>query len=131
MLILASAAPLAAGPVQAAAAPAESPLPAEPFSEARLAQLRAAGTPVFVYFTADWCLTCKVNERGALAERGRRRAFPRARHQACWSATGRPATPRSAASSRRRAARACRSTSITRPAGEAEVLPQLLTAGRG
>jgi DsbC/DsbD-like thiol-disulfide interchange protein/cytochrome c biogenesis protein CcdA len=45
----------------------ESPLPAEPFSEARLAQYRAAGTPVFVYFTADWCLTCKVNERGALA----------------------------------------------------------------
>ena len=23
----------------------------------------AAGRPVFVYFTADWCLTCKVNER--------------------------------------------------------------------
>ena len=45
----------------------ESPLPAEAFSEARLAQYRAAGTPVFVYFTADWCLTCKVNERGALA----------------------------------------------------------------
>ncbi|HVQ06905.1 MAG TPA: protein-disulfide reductase DsbD domain-containing protein [Allosphingosinicella sp.] len=45
----------------------ESPLPAEPFSEARLAQYRAAGTPVFLYFTADWCLTCKVNERGALA----------------------------------------------------------------
>jgi DsbC/DsbD-like thiol-disulfide interchange protein/cytochrome c biogenesis protein CcdA len=46
---------------------AESPLPAEPFSEARLSQLRAANTPVFLYFTADWCLTCKVNERGALA----------------------------------------------------------------
>jgi len=36
---------------------------AEPFSEARLAALRAEGRPVFVYFTADWCLTCKVNER--------------------------------------------------------------------
>jgi cytochrome c biogenesis protein CcdA len=66
LLILASAAPLLLirqGPP----APLESPLPAEPFSEARLAALRAAGTPVFVYFTADWCLTCKVNERGALA----------------------------------------------------------------
>ena len=42
-------------------------LAAEPFSEARLAALRAARTPVFVYFTADWCLTCKVNERGAMA----------------------------------------------------------------
>jgi thiol:disulfide interchange protein DsbD len=27
-----------------------------------------AGRPVFVYFTADWCLTCKVNERLVLAD---------------------------------------------------------------
>jgi DsbC/DsbD-like thiol-disulfide interchange protein/cytochrome c biogenesis protein CcdA len=47
--------------------PVESPLPAERFSEARLAQYRAAGTAVFLYFTADWCVTCKINERGALA----------------------------------------------------------------
>jgi thiol:disulfide interchange protein DsbD len=38
----------------------------EPYSERRLAELRAAGTPVFVDFTADWCLTCQVNERVAL-----------------------------------------------------------------
>ncbi len=38
----------------------------ERFSEARLAQLRASGRPVFAYFTADWCLTCKVNERVAI-----------------------------------------------------------------
>ena len=50
-----------------AMAQAEGPLPSEPFSEARLAALRAARTPVFVYFTADWCLTCKVNEHGAMA----------------------------------------------------------------
>ncbi|WP_425228223.1 protein-disulfide reductase DsbD family protein [Sphingomonas sp.] len=37
-----------------------------PFSEARLAQLRAQHRPVFAYFTADWCLTCKVNERVAI-----------------------------------------------------------------
>jgi thiol:disulfide interchange protein len=54
-------------PLSAEARATESPLPAEPFSEARLSQLRAANTPVFLYFTADWCLTCKVNERGALA----------------------------------------------------------------
>ncbi|MBS0480194.1 MAG: thioredoxin family protein [Proteobacteria bacterium] len=36
------------------------------FSEARLAELRKEGRPVFVYFTADWCLTCKVNERVAI-----------------------------------------------------------------
>lgn len=39
---------------------------AEPFSEARLAALRAEGRPVFAYFTADWCLTCKVNEKAAI-----------------------------------------------------------------
>jgi thiol:disulfide interchange protein/DsbC/DsbD-like thiol-disulfide interchange protein len=38
----------------------------EPFSAARLAELRAAGTPVFVNVTAAWCLTCLVNERVAL-----------------------------------------------------------------
>ena len=51
-----------------AAAAAAGELAAEPFSETRLAQLRAAGTPVFLYFTADWCLTCKVNERAAIGQ---------------------------------------------------------------
>jgi DsbC/DsbD-like thiol-disulfide interchange protein/cytochrome c biogenesis protein CcdA len=41
-------------------------LPAQPFSEARLAAARASGKPVFVWFTADWCLSCKVNERVAI-----------------------------------------------------------------
>lgn len=35
----------------------------EAFSSERLEQLRAAGTPVFVDMTADWCITCKVNEK--------------------------------------------------------------------
>jgi thiol:disulfide interchange protein len=38
----------------------------ERFDEARLAALRAEGRPVFLYFTADWCLTCKVNEKAAI-----------------------------------------------------------------
>jgi thiol:disulfide interchange protein/DsbC/DsbD-like thiol-disulfide interchange protein len=41
-------------------------LATESFSPARLAELTAAGTPTFVYFTADWCITCKANERAAL-----------------------------------------------------------------
>jgi thiol:disulfide interchange protein/DsbC/DsbD-like thiol-disulfide interchange protein len=39
----------------------------EPYSEARVNELRAAGRPVFVDFGAAWCLTCQVNERVALA----------------------------------------------------------------
>ena len=37
-----------------------------PYSAARLAELRAAGRPVFVDMTADWCITCKVNEKAVL-----------------------------------------------------------------
>ena len=43
-----------------------SPLAGEPFSEGKLAELRTKGRPVFAYFTADWCITCKVNEKTVL-----------------------------------------------------------------
>lgn len=39
----------------------------EPWSMARLAELRAEGRPVFVNMSADWCITCKANERTVLA----------------------------------------------------------------
>ncbi len=38
----------------------------EKFDPVRLQQLRQQGTPVFVDFTATWCLTCQVNRRVAL-----------------------------------------------------------------
>jgi thiol:disulfide interchange protein len=38
----------------------------EPFTPERLAAARASGKPVFVNFTAAWCVTCLVNERVAL-----------------------------------------------------------------
>lgn len=41
-------------------------LPSEAFSIQRLASLRAAGKPVFVYFTADWCVSCKIIEAAVL-----------------------------------------------------------------
>jgi thiol:disulfide interchange protein len=47
-------------------APAGEALGWEPFSPERLAAARAAGKPVFVNFTAAWCVTCLVNERAAL-----------------------------------------------------------------
>ena len=37
-----------------------------PYSPAALDEALNAGTPVFAYFTADWCVTCKVNERVAI-----------------------------------------------------------------
>ena len=45
------------------------------WSPERVAQLRAEGRTIFVDFTADWCITCKVNERGALAGDRVREAF--------------------------------------------------------
>jgi thiol:disulfide interchange protein DsbD len=53
----------------AAEAPAETPgkeMASEAFTPEKLADLRAQGKPVFVNFTAAWCVTCQVNERLAL-----------------------------------------------------------------
>jgi len=38
----------------------------QPWSEAAVNRSLAAGQPVFVDFTASWCLSCQVNERVAL-----------------------------------------------------------------
>lgn len=47
----------------------------QPFSRARLDELRAEGTPVFIDFTAAWCITCKVNERIVLGDAAVRKAL--------------------------------------------------------
>lgn len=65
LLLLALAAVVVVKPAPATTAQA-TPEGAESFSEARLAELRGQGRPVFAYFTADWCLTCKVNEKAVI-----------------------------------------------------------------
>ena len=100
----------------------------EPFSEARLAELRKSGTPVFVDFTADWCLSCKVNEKVAIERDATQAAF--ARHGVVtlvgdWT-RGDPAITRFLAEHGR--------NSIPfylfyAPGRKARVLPQILTTG--
>jgi thiol:disulfide interchange protein len=50
----------------------------EKWSEGRIASAVQQGKPVFVYFTADWCLTCKVNEAAAIEREEVRDAFTKA-----------------------------------------------------
>ena len=47
----------------------------EPYSELRLAELRAQNRPVFLNITADWCISCIANERVALSMTSVRDAF--------------------------------------------------------
>ncbi|MBT0670392.1 thioredoxin family protein [Novosphingobium profundi] len=67
LALLPSAAP---EPVAAA-----SILDTRPFSAAALDSALQSGKPVFVWMTADWCLTCKVNERVAIEREETREAF--------------------------------------------------------
>ena len=50
-----------------ATASALGQLAPEPFTPERVAAYLNASQPLFLYFTADWCVSCKVNERVALA----------------------------------------------------------------
>lgn len=54
------------GPVQAGSAEGAG-LQSAVWSPEAVEAARAEGRVVFVNFTADWCVTCKVNERAALA----------------------------------------------------------------
>jgi thiol:disulfide interchange protein DsbD len=85
---LATGPSVAEGPARAwslAPAPAFSPtlLPAtgtavgpwRPWSEDALAESRGRGAPIFVDFSARWCLSCKVNEAFALDDAAVRARF--------------------------------------------------------
>ena len=47
----------------------------QPWSEAAVQQYQSQGRPVFVDFTAKWCLSCQVNERVALTRPEVMKAF--------------------------------------------------------
>ncbi len=57
-------------------------LQSEPYSPARVAELRAEGRPVFVNYTAAWCVSCQVNDKVALSTHAVASAF--ARHKVAY-----------------------------------------------
>jgi thiol:disulfide interchange protein len=74
VVVIAAVARVPASPTATLSAPSG----AEQWSEARVASYVAQGHPVFVYFTADWCLTCKANEAAAIDRAEVRAAFKKA-----------------------------------------------------
>jgi thiol:disulfide interchange protein len=67
------------GPLQAlqGASDKKGDIEWQSFTQQKLETLRSKGSSVFVDFTAAWCITCKVNERIALADPAVADAFRR------------------------------------------------------
>jgi thiol:disulfide interchange protein DsbD len=63
----------AQGPQARAASAANDPW--QSFTPARVSELTSASKPVFVDFTAAWCVTCQVNKRLVLNDRDIKQAF--------------------------------------------------------
>lgn len=104
-----------------------SVIDAQPWSEASLASAQASGRPLFVYFTADWCVSCKVNEASSIEREDTAQAFRAAKVQvfkADWTNAD-PAITRELAQHGRNSV----PLYLWYPAdgSEPEVLPQLLT----
>ncbi|HEY1984867.1 MAG TPA: thioredoxin family protein [Terracidiphilus sp.] len=81
VLVLAAFVALSAwGPKHLASAPATAtastqPGAWQPWTADAVSRYQAQGRPVFVDFTASWCLSCQVNERVALSQPAVRKAF--------------------------------------------------------
>ncbi|WP_210201537.1 protein-disulfide reductase DsbD domain-containing protein [Bosea sp. CS1GBMeth4] len=98
------------------------------WSPARVAELQAQGRPVFVNFTAAWCITCLANERVALSRQEVRDAFARlgvAYLKADW--TNRNAVIAATLAEHGRAGVPLYLFYPGTKGAQAEVLPQLLT----
>jgi thiol:disulfide interchange protein len=128
--------PVAAGMVAASSrassgAPgsAAAGLAAVAYSPAKLQELRSQGKVVFVDFTADWCLTCKVNERGVLSTPAVVQAF--AKSGAVYMVADWTNRNADIAKALAEHGRAGVPLYLVYPArsGEAAILPQLLTEG--
>lgn len=100
----------------------------EAWSPERVAALQAQGRPVFVNFTAAWCITCLANERVALSRQEVKDAFAGlnvAYLKADW--TNRDAAIARALAERGRAGVPLYLFYPAGKGGQAEILPQLLT----
>ncbi|MFN3353253.1 MAG: protein-disulfide reductase DsbD family protein [Brevundimonas sp.] len=68
----------AQAPVLPGADPTSGALASQPWSPEAVQAALAEGRPVLVNFTADWCVTCKINERVALSTAATRAALAEA-----------------------------------------------------
>ncbi len=120
----------ARAPVETSAARAETAGPqASPWSAQAVESALAQGRPVLVNFTADWCVTCKINERTSLTSAGVKRAMEQTNAiylVGDWTRRDDAIT----AELQRRGRSGVPLYLLYRPGqAEPEVLPQLLTEG--
>jgi thiol:disulfide interchange protein DsbD len=108
--------------------PKDTTLVWAPYSQQALDQARASGHPVFIDFTAAWCLSCQVNERAVLRSSDVQHEFASKKItllRADWTQYD-PEITRELASVNRSGV----PTYVIYPAGaasKADVLPELLT----
>jgi thiol:disulfide interchange protein len=98
----------------------------EAWSAERVAALRAQGRIVFVNFTADWCITCKVNEKVVFTSAEVRRALAE-RNVAWLTADWTTPDPAITAELTRHGRSGVPLYLLYGPQGEPEILPQVLT----